>query len=125
MSEPFIAEIKIFAGAYAIRGWAFCNGAELQLSQNEALFSLIGTTFGGDGRNTFALPNLQGRVPIGVGQGPGLKDYRWGQKDGTETETLTSANMPNHTHQAIAVTVPPSSGGYNDDPAKAKECSAG
>lgn len=79
MSEPFIAEIRIFAGNFAPRSWAFCNGQLLPISQNTALFSLIGTTYGGDGRTTVALPNLQGRAPAHPGRGPGLPSYRLGQ----------------------------------------------
>jgi microcystin-dependent protein len=79
MSEPFIAEIRIFAGNFAPRSWAFCNGQLLPVSQNTALFSLIGTTYGGDGRTTVALPNLQGRAPAHPGRGPGLPSYRLGQ----------------------------------------------
>jgi microcystin-dependent protein len=98
MSEPFIAEIRIFAGNFAPRGWAFCDGQLLPVSQNTALFSLIGTTYGGDGRSTTALPNLQGRAPMHPGRGPGLTDRRLGQRGGVETVTLTEAQMPNHTH---------------------------
>lgn len=98
MSEPFIAEVRIFAGNFAPRGWAFCNGQLLPIAQNTALFSLIGTTFGGDGRTTTALPNLQGRAPMHPGRGPGLTSRRLGQKSGGENVTLTEAQMPNHTH---------------------------
>lgn len=98
MSEPFIAEIRIFAGNFAPRGWAFCDGQLLPISQNTALFSLIGTTYGGDGRSTTALPDLQGRAPMHPGRGPGLTDRRLGQRGGVETVTLTEAQMPNHTH---------------------------
>lgn len=98
MSEPFVAEIRIFAGNFAPRGWAFCNGQLLPISQNTALFSLIGTTYGGDGRSTTALPNLQGRAPMQPGRGPGLTDRRLGERGGTETVTLTEAQMPNHQH---------------------------
>lgn len=98
MSEPFVAEIRIFAGNFAPRGWAFCNGQLLPISQNTALFSLIGTTYGGDGRTTTALPNLQGRAPMHPGRGPGLTDKRLGQRGGVEMVTLSEAQMPNHTH---------------------------
>ncbi|NJN46235.1 MAG: phage tail protein [Candidatus Competibacteraceae bacterium] len=98
MSEPFIAEIRIFAGNFAPRGWAFCNGQLLPVSQNTALFSLIGTTYGGDGRSTTALPNLQGRTPMHPGRGPGLTDRRLGQRGGVEQVTLSEAQMPNHNH---------------------------
>jgi len=98
MSEPFIAEIRIFAGNFAPRGWAFCNGQLLPIAQNTALFSLIGTTYGGDGRTTTALPNLQGRAPMHPGGGPGLTIRRLGEKGGNTTVTLTEAQMPQHTH---------------------------
>ena len=98
MSEPFIAEIRIFAGNFAPRGWAFCNGQLLPVSQNTALFSLLGTTYGGDGRTTTALPNLEGRAPMHAGRGPGLTSRRLGQRGGVETVTLTEAQMPNHNH---------------------------
>ncbi len=101
MSEPFIAEIRIFAGSFAPRGWAFCNGQLLPISQNTALFSLIGTTYGGDGRTTTALPNLEGRSPMHPGRGPGLTDRRLGQRGGVETVTLTEAQMPNHNHPLV------------------------
>ena len=102
MSEPFIAEIKIFAGSFAPRGWAFCNGQLLPIAQNTALFSLIGTTYGGDGRTTTALPNLQGRVPMHPGRGPGLTSRRLGETGGVETVTLTEAQMANHGHAMAA-----------------------
>lgn len=102
MSEPFIAEIRIFAGNFAPRSWAFCNGQLLPVSQNTALFSLIGTTYGGDGKTTTALPNLQGRAPMHPGRGPGLTDRRLGQRGGVEMVTLTEAQMPNHTHSLMA-----------------------
>ena len=103
MSEPFIAEIRIFAGNFAPRGWAFCNGQLLPIAQNTALFSLIGTTYGGDGRTTTALPNLQGRAPMHPGRGPGLTARRLGQRGGSETVSLSEAQMPNHTHTILAV----------------------
>jgi microcystin-dependent protein len=96
--EPFIGEISMFAGNFAPRGWAFCDGQLLAISSNTALFSLLGTTYGGDGRTTFALPDLRGRVPIHAGNGPGLSDYRLGQKGGTETTTLTVNQLPSHNH---------------------------
>lgn len=102
MSEPFIAEIRIFAGNFAPRSWAFCDGQLLPVSQNTALFSLIGTTYGGDGRTTMALPDLQGRAPMHPGRGPGLTDRRLGERGGVETVTLTEAQMPNHGHSMMA-----------------------
>ena len=106
MSEPFVAEIRIFAGNFAPRGWAFCDGQLLPIAQNTALFSLIGTTYGGDGRTTTALPNLQGRAPMHPGRGPGLTSRRLGQRTGAETVTLSEAQIPSHTHQLRAVTIP-------------------
>lgn len=102
MSEPFVAEIRIFAGNFAPRGWAFCDGQLLPISQNTALFSLIGTTYGGDGRSTTALPNMKGRAPMHPGRGPGLTSRRLGQRGGVETLTLTEAQMPNHNHSVRA-----------------------
>ena len=98
MSEPFIAEIRIFAGNFAPRSWAFCDGQLLPVSQNTALFSLIGTTYGGDGRSTTALPNLQGMAPMHPGRGPGLTSRRLGQRGGVEMVTLSEAQTPSHTH---------------------------
>lgn len=102
MSEPFIAEIRIFAGNFAPRSWAFCDGQLLPISNNTALFSLIGTTYGGDGRTTMALPDLQGRAPMHPGRGPGLTARRLGEKVGVETVTLTEAQIPSHRHTARA-----------------------
>ena len=96
MSEPYIGEIQMFAGNFPVRGWAFCDGQLLPIAQNTSLFSILGTTYGGDGRTNFALPDLRGRVPIHVGQGPGLSSYRLGQKSGFETATLT--DVPPHGH---------------------------
>jgi microcystin-dependent protein len=101
MSDPFIAQIMMFGGNFAPRGWAFCSGQVLSIAQYTALFSLLGTTYGGDGRNTFALPDLRGRVPLGsnsMGLGPGLSPHPWGQKGGSENNTLTTNQMPAHTH---------------------------
>jgi microcystin-dependent protein len=103
MSEPFIAEVRIFAGNFAPRGWAFCDGQLLPVAQNTALFSLIGTVYGGDGRTTTALPNLKGRAPMHPGRGPGLTSRRLGQRGGVETVTLTTEQIPQHTHAAMAV----------------------
>ena len=98
MSDPFIAEIRIFAGNFAIRGFAFCNGALLPIAQNTALFALVGTTFGGDGRTTLGLPNLSGRAPMHPGNGPGLSNRRLGESGGVEKVTLTDQQMAAHTH---------------------------
>lgn len=98
MSEPFIAEIRIFAGNFAPRSWAFCDGQLLPIAQNTALFSLIGTTYGGDGRTSMALPNMQGRSPMHPGNGPGLTPRRLGERVGTETVILNEAEIPSHTH---------------------------
>jgi microcystin-dependent protein len=104
MSEPFVGEIRMFAGNFAPRGWAFCDGQLLAVSQNDALFSLFGTTYGGDGRTTFGLPDMRGRVPIHAGAGPGLTNRRLGAKGGSEKVTLTVNQMPSHTHQLKAST---------------------
>ncbi|PTN10974.1 phage tail protein [Nitrosomonas aestuarii] len=93
-AEPLIGSMCVFAGNFAPRGWAFANGQLLPISQNQALFSILGTSYGGDGRNTFALPDTRGRSVIGAGHGPGLSDYRLGQQDGVETVTLTQAQLP-------------------------------
>ena len=98
MADPFVAEIRIFPFNFAPKGWAFCDGQLLPLSQNTALFSLLGTFYGGDGKSTFALPNLQGSVPIHQGQGQGLSEYFLGQNGGTETVTLLESEMPAHNH---------------------------
>jgi microcystin-dependent protein len=100
MSDPFVAEIRIFPFNFAPTGWAFCNGQLMPISQNTALFSLLGTTYGGDGKSTFALPNLQGSAPLQPGQGPGLSLYDLGQTGGEETVTLLQTEMPVHAHQA-------------------------
>ncbi len=102
MSSPFVAEIRIFPFNFAPKGWAFCNGQLLPISQNTALFSLLGTTYGGDGKSTFALPDLQASSPIFWGQGPGLSLYDLGQQGGSETVTLLNSEMPAHTHQSRA-----------------------
>ena len=99
MSEPFVGEIRMFAGNFAPVGWAFCDGQLLAISQNDALFSLLGTIYGGDGRTTFGLPDLRGRIPIHFGSGPGLTPRTIGTKIGTENETLVFNELPNHTHE--------------------------
>jgi microcystin-dependent protein len=98
MSDPFIGQIQPFGFNFSPRGWAFCNGQLLPISQNTALFSLLGTTYGGDGRTTFALPDLRGRVALHSGQGPGLSDRRLGERGGSQTSTLTAAQLAAHTH---------------------------
>ena len=100
--SPFVAEICIFPFSFAPRGWAICAGQLLPISQNTALFSLLGTFYGGDGRSNFALPNLQGSVPIGVGQGAGLSQYYQGETFGSQTVTLLTSEMPAHTHSVTA-----------------------
>jgi microcystin-dependent protein len=99
MSEPYIGQIIMFGGNFAPRSWAFCDGQLLPISQNTALFSILGTTYGGDGRTSFGLPDLRGRVAIHAGNGPGLSPRRLGDKGGQETVTLTEAQLPSHTHQ--------------------------
>jgi microcystin-dependent protein len=98
--EAMIGEIRMFAGNFAPRGWALCDGQLLPIAQNQALFSILGTTYGGNGITTFALPDLRGRVPLHAGTGPGLSSKTLGQSGGTETVTLTTAQMPAHTHSA-------------------------
>ena len=104
MSTPFLGEIRMFGGTFAPRSWAFCNGQLLAIAQNDALWSLLGTTYGGDGQETFALPDLQGRVPVHRGQGPGLSSYDLGQMGGTESVTLVTQQLPAHTHAFSAST---------------------
>lgn len=103
MSDPFIAEIRIFGFNFAPRGWAFCNGQLLPIPQNTALFSLVGTMYGGDGRTTFGLPNLQGNSPMFWGRGNGLTERRIGEKGGFDTVTLATSQIPSHTHTVNAV----------------------
>lgn len=112
-TEPFIGEIKIFGFDFAPRGYMSCSGQLLSIAQNTALFSLLGTMYGGNGQVTFGLPNLQGRMPIGQGQGPGLPSYVMGQVAGTPNITLLTSNIPAHTHPATGLTVniPISTGG--------------
>ena len=98
MSNAFIGQVVLFAGNFAPRNWAFCNGQIMSINQNTALFSILGTTYGGNGQTTFALPDLRGRVPVSAGQGPGLSNYVLGEMIGTENVTLTINQMPTHTH---------------------------
>ncbi len=104
MSNPFVAEIRIFAGNFAPTGWAQCNGQLMPISQNTALFSLLGTTYGGDGKSTFALPNLQGSAPMQQGQGPGLSLRDLGESGGEQTVTLLQTEMPSHSHTFTCAT---------------------
>jgi len=98
VAQPFLGQIMLFAGNFAPRGWALCNGQILSIAQNTALFSLLGTTYGGNGQTTFALPDLRGRVPNHAGQGPGLSNYVQGQVGGEESVTLNTNQIPPHTH---------------------------
>ena len=102
MAEPFIGSIVLFCGNFAPRGWALCDGQLLPIAQNTALFSILGTSFGGDGRTTFALPDLRGRVPLHPGSGPGLSTYVLGEAIGTESVTLLVNQMPAHNHMVSA-----------------------
>ncbi|KEO84732.1 phage tail protein [Tumebacillus flagellatus] len=106
MSEPYIGEIRMFAGNFAPRDWAFCNGQLMSISQNTALFSILGTRYGGDGKTTFALPNLQGAAPMGQGAGPGLTPRTVGGKVGESTVTLITSQIPPHTHVPQAIGAP-------------------
>ena len=113
MANPFLGQIMQQGFNFAARGWALCDGQLLPISQYSALFSLLGTTYGGDGRTTFGLPDLRGRISMHVGNGPGLSDVRWGQKGGTENVTLNITNLPAHTHTATLK--------GNEDPGDSRE----
>src|SRR5258708_1964845 len=102
MANPFLAEIRIFPFNFAPKGWAFCDGQILPLSQNTALFSLLGTTYGGDGKSNFALPNMQGNAPMHPGQGPGLSLHDLGESSGSDTVTLLESEIPSHSHGLMA-----------------------
>lgn len=104
MADPFIGEIRMFAGNFAPRGWAFCQGQLLSIAQNQALFSILGTVYGGNGTTTFALPNLGSRSPVGTGQSPGLSQITLGEQSGTENVTILSTQMPQHVHPLAGVT---------------------
>jgi microcystin-dependent protein len=105
MATPFLGEIKLISFNFAPKGWTFCNGQLLPINQNQALFSILGTTYGGNGQTTFALPNLQGRVALGMGQGNGLSTYTIGQQAGAQTATLNASTMAAHTHTAALGTL--------------------
>lgn len=107
MSQPYVGEIRMFGGNFAPAGWAFCNGQSMPISENETLFNLIGTTYGGDGQQTFNLPDLQGRIPLHAGQGPGVsQNYQLGEMAGSESVTLSTQQIPIHNHALIASTDP-------------------
>ncbi|MGE4070422.1 MAG: phage tail protein [Lysobacterales bacterium] len=106
MADPFVAEVRIFPFNFAPRGWAFCDGQLLPLSQNTALFSLLGTTYGGNGKSNFALPDLQGRAPMQFGQGPGLSLHDLGEIGGSETVSLLESELPSHNHSVGAQNIP-------------------
>jgi microcystin-dependent protein len=105
MAQPYVGEIRMFAGNFAPNGWMFCEGQTLPIAENEVLFQLIGTTYGGDGEETFNLPNLASRVPIHMGTGPDGTTYQIGEMAGTEQETLTVQQIPNHAHSLLAAGV--------------------
>lgn len=109
MSDAYVGEIRLFAGSYAPDGWHLCDGTVLTVQGNEALFSLIGATYGGNGSTNFALPDLRGRVPIHMGQGTGLTNRAIGQTGGAETVALTTAQLPTHTHNLVASSSPATS----------------
>jgi microcystin-dependent protein len=109
MADPFVAEIRIFPFNFPPKGWAWCDGQLLPLSQNTALFSLLGTTYGGNGKSNFALPDLQGRAPMHPGQGPGLSLHDLGETGGSETVTLLESEIPSHTHPLMAANLPANS----------------
>jgi microcystin-dependent protein len=103
MTEPYVGEIKLFAGSFAPAGWAMCQGQLMPISENDTLFNLIGTTYGGDGQQTFGLPDLQGRLPVHMGQGPGIsQNYVIGEKGGVESVTLSLQQIPIHNHSMLA-----------------------
>lgn len=110
MSTPFLGQITLYAFDFALRGWAYCDGQLLPINQNQALFSLLGTSYGGNGTTNFALPNLRGRVPVHWGQGPGLSNYVIGESVGSENVTLLATQIPQHAHQVVASGNPASQG---------------
>lgn len=118
--EPFLGQIMMFAGNFEPKGWAFCNGQLLSISQYSSLFSILGTTYGVNGINSFALPDLQGRSPIHAGHGAGLSDIKLGQKGGAETHTLTVGQMPNHSHDGSPLNI-----GCNEEDGDSDEAKGG
>ncbi len=106
MADPYVGEVRLFAGNFAPYGWALCQGQLLSIAENEALFQLLGTTYGGDGQSTFALPDLRGRVPLHQGAGPGLSNRTIGQTGGSERVTLNAQQLPAHTHAQLASKAP-------------------
>ena len=124
MADPFVAEIRIFPFNFAPKGWAWCDGQLLPLSQNTALFSLLGTTYGGDGKSNFALPNLQGRAPMHPGQGPGLSLHDLGERGGSETVTLLESEIPAHSHTLNASLQPGEDSAPNPGEALARSTGA-
>jgi len=125
MSDQFLAEIRIFPFNFAPTGWAFCNGQIMPISQNTALFALLGTTYGGDGKSTFALPNLQSSAPMQPGQGQGLSLRDLGEIGGAETVTLLVSEIPIHTHSLLGNNVPPPANAGTPDPATSLSRSSG
>jgi microcystin-dependent protein len=125
MSDQFVAEIRIYPFNFAPKGWAFCSGQILPISQNTALFSLLGTTYGGDGKSNFALPNLQGNAPMFYGQGPGLSLHDIGETGGTATVSLLQSEMPAHSHTMMGYGTPPPANGGTPDPTVALARSSG
>jgi len=116
MADPFVAEIRIFPFNFAPTGWAFCNGQLLPLSQNTALFSLLGTTYGGNGKSNFALPDMQGNAPMHPGQGPGLSLHDLGETGGSDFVTLLDSEMPSHSHLVTCKGAPPPANAGIPDP---------
>jgi microcystin-dependent protein len=117
MADPFVAEIRVFGFNFAPKGWAFCNGQLMPISQNTALFSLLGTTYGGDGKSTFALPDMQGNSPMHPGQGPGLSLHDLGEMSGSSNATLLDSEMPAHSHLIQCKGTPPPANAGIPDPA--------
>ena len=125
MADPFVAEIRIFPFNFAPKGWAWCNGQILPISQNTALFSLLGTTYGGNGQSTFALPDMQGNAPMHPGQGPGLSLHDLGELGGSETVTLLQSEIPAHNHLVACKATPPPANAGIPDPATVLARSSG